>query len=353
MIARSSSPAAIRHVTVSEQIGETEWDRYVRDHPEGSIDHLWRWREMFHHVFRHETTYLAARCDGELAGILPLVRFRSRLFGRFLVSVPFLNYGGLLASDDAARDALMASAYELARHFGASHIELRHTNRQLPELAFRQHKVKLTRVLPTSVDALWSALDRKVRNQVRKAQKDGLTAHIGHRELIDDFYSVFCRNMRDLGTPVYPSRLFLETARLFSDELRVYLVRSGGAPVAGAIALSFNGTVIVPWASALREYRQHCPNMLLYWTMLEHAVQRGAKTFDFGRSTRGAGTHHFKLQWGAEETTMHWEYMLLTRATAPDHGPENRKFAAAVAVWQRLPVWIANAVGPTIVRNIP
>jgi FemAB-related protein (PEP-CTERM system-associated) len=186
-------------------------------------------------------------------------------------------------------------------------------------------------------------VDRKVRNQVRKAQKDGLTAQTGRAELITDFYSVFSRNMRDLGTPVYPKSLFEETARLFSNELQVYVVRAGHVPVAAAIALGFQGTVIVPWASSLREYRQHCPNMLLYWTMLENATRRRVRTFDFGRSTRSAGTHQFKVQWGAQETPMHWEYVLLTRATAPDHSP----------AWQRLPLWLANAVGPTIVRNIP
>jgi CelD/BcsL family acetyltransferase involved in cellulose biosynthesis len=127
----------------------------------------------------------------------------------------------------------------------------------------------------------------------------------------------------------------------------------GRLPVAAGIALRFKDVVIVPWASSLREHRQHCPNMLLYWTMLEDAVQQGATTFDFGRSTIGAGTHQFKLQWGAQPTPMHWEYVLLTRQTAPDHGPSNPKFAAAVAAWQRLPLWLANAVGPTIVRNIP
>jgi FemAB-related protein (PEP-CTERM system-associated) len=275
------------------------------------------------------------------------------LFGRFLVSVPFLNYGGVLASDAAAADALVAEARTVARRFGASHVELRHTDRQFSGLPCRAHKLKLTRLLPATTDALWSAVDRKVRNQVRKAQKDGLTAQTGRSELIDDFYAVFSRNMRDLGTPVYAKRLFVETAKLFSEELETYVVRLGGVPVAAAIALRFKDTVIVPWASSLREHRQHCPNMLLYWTMLETAVQRGARTFDFGRSTIGAGTHQFKLQWGAQPTPMHWEYVLLTRATAPDHGPYNPKFAAAIAAWQRLPLWFANAVGPAIVRNIP
>jgi FemAB-related protein (PEP-CTERM system-associated) len=353
MMAASSSTARTAHLTVSDHIDAAEWDEYVQRHPEGSIDHLWRWRDVFSRVFDHPSTYLVARRDDVVTGVLPLVQFRSRLFGRFLVSVPFLNYGGVLASDAAAGTALIAEAHEVARRFGASHIELRHTGRQFTDLPIREHKLKLTRPLPATTNALWSDVDRKVRNQVRKAQKDGLSAQTGHSELIADFYTVFSRNMRDLGTPVYPKSLFVETGRLFSHELRVYVVRAARVPVAAAIALRFQDTVIVPWASSLREYRQHCPNMLLYWTMLEDAVQRGVKTFDFGRSTRGAGTHQFKLQWGATETPLHWEYLLLTRSGVPDHGPTNAKFAAAIAVWQRLPLWVTEAIGPTIVRNIP
>jgi len=353
MIAAPSSTAGDAHLTVSPHIDEPEWDEYVRRHPDGSIDHLWRWRDVFSRVFNHQSTYLAVRRDGEVAGILPLVQFRSRLFGRFLVSVPFLNYGGVLASDAEAAEALVAEAHTVALGFGASHVELRHTTREFAALPYRAHKLKLTRPLPATTEALWATVDRKVRNQVRKAQKDGLTAHTGHADLIADFYSVFSRNMRDLGTPVYPQRLFVEAARVFPHELRTYVVRVGRHAVAAGIALRFKDVVIVPWASSLREYRQHCPNMLLYWTMLEDAVQQGATTFDFGRSTIGAGTHQFKLQWGAQPTPMHWEYVLLTRTTAPDHGPYNPKFAAAIAAWQRLPLWLANAVGPAIVRNIP
>ena len=353
MLAASSSTAGEAHLTVSDQIDATEWDQYVESHPEGSIDHLWRWRDVFSRVFDHESTYLVARREGAVAGLLPIVHFRSRLFGRFLVSVPFLNYGGVLASDVAAGDALLAEAHQLARRSGASHIELRHTNRQFASLPCRAHKLKLTRPLPSTPEALWSAVDRKVRNQVRKAQKDGLTAQTGHSELISDFYTVFSRNMRDLGTPVYPKSLFVETARLFSHDVYVYVVRLGRVPVAAAIALRFKDIIIVPWASSLREYRQHCPNMLLYWTMLENALELGVRTFDFGRSTRGAGTHHFKLQWGATETPLHWEYLLLTKSAVPDHGPSNARFAAAISVWQRLPLWVTETFGPAIVRNIP
>jgi len=340
-------------VSVTESASESDWDAYVDSHPAGTIDHNWRWQGIFRDVFGHSSCYLAATRGARVVGVLPLVMFKSRLFGRFVASVPFLNYGGVLADDDVVRAALMEGARAVAASFGASHVELRHIERQCPDLPFRQHKLQLTRELPATVDELWTRLDKKVRNLVRKAQKDSLTSETGGIELVQPFYDVFAHNMRDLGTPVYSRALFIEAVRRFPDAARVHVVRLGHIPVAASITLRHRSTVLVPWASSLRDYRQHAPNMLLYWTMLEHATQGGAHTFDFGRSSPGSGTHQFKLQWGATERRLHWEYVLLTRQSPPDHGPQNPRFAAIIEWWKKLPVWMTTAIGPSIVRNIP
>ncbi len=348
-VARSSDAPLL----VGEAVSESDWDRYVEGHPHGTADHLWGWREVFDGVFGHEPVYLVAHRDRRMAGILPLVKFKSRLFGRFVVSVPFLNYGGVLSSDAAAARALVERAGEVTRAFGATHLELRHVDRLHHDLPHRQHKLAMTRPLPSSSDALWHGLDRKVRNQVRKAQKEGLTAAVGGVELVDPFYAVFAENMRDLGTPVYPQRLFREILHVFPDRVRIFLVRKGAVATAGAVMVTCRQTALVPWASSLRAFRQLCPNMLLYWTMLEWAATQGFSVFDFGRSTPGAGTHQFKLQWGASETPMHWEYVLVTRSTPPEQGPSNPRFSLAIEAWKRLPLCVANRLGPAIVRNIP
>ena len=340
-------------VTVSTESSQAEWDAYVGQHPDGTVDHLWGWQAVFQRAFGHDSRYLVARRAGAVVGVLPLVLFRSRLFGRSVVSVPFLNYGGVLADDGDVSAQLVARAREIAADFRASHVELRHQARQCPDLPSRQHKLGLSRSLPATADALWTTIDRKVRNQVRKAQKEDLTIAVGGPELIDGFYQVFSRNMRDLGTPVYSKALFVETFRAFPERVRFYVVKRGAQVIAGAVTIRLGGTVLVPWASALREFRHLSPNMLLYWTMLESAIAAGATRFDFGRSSPDAGTHHFKLQWGAEEIPLHWEYVLLTREAAPDHGPSNPKFERAIALWQRCPLWLANAIGPHIVRGIP
>ena len=340
-------------VRVVPAASESDWDGYVSQHPDATADHLWRWREIFDGVFGHEAAYLLARRGDATVGVLPLVRFRSRIFGRFVVSLPFLNYGGVLADDEAAAAALVEGAVDLAQRFGARHVELRHVRRQLPDRPCRQHKLQLTRPLPATSEELWNGIDRKVRNQVRKAQKEGLVAVSGGRELVSEFYDVFARNMRDLGTPVYSRRLFEETLRLFPDRARVFVVRRGQLAVAAGVDVRFRDVTLVPWASSLREYRALCPNMLLYWSMLEQAISDGARTFDFGRSTPGAGTHSFKIQWGATAVPLNWEYVLLSTHGLPDQGPSNSKFQAAIGIWKHLPQWVANSMGPAVASHLP
>jgi serine/alanine adding enzyme len=329
------------------------WDAYVESRPQATGYHRWAWRHVFEEAFGHETVYLAARDEGGFRGVLPLVKFRSLLFGRLLVSLPFVNYGGVVADDEPAARALLEAALAEARAHRAKHVELRHMARWFPELAVKQHKVQMRLALAATHEAAWKALDNKVRNQVRKAEKSGLTREAGGLELVDDFYAVFAQNMRDLGTPVYTRRLFEAVLRHFPADASLHIVRLGSVPVAGGVLVGYRTVVENIWASSLREHRALCPNMLLYWGMFQHAIDNGREVFDFGRSTPDEGTYKFKVQWGARPEPVSWEYWLADGATLPDHSPENSRFAAAVRAWTRLPLWVANTLGPPIVRHIP
>ncbi len=340
-------------MTAPAALPETDpaaWDAYVLSRPEATGYHLWRWREVFERAFGHQCVYLAARSDGQIVGILPLVKFRSPLFGRFLVSLPFVNYGGIVAdSEEAARALLEAAQRELATHRG-KHVELRHMTRFFPELPVKQHKVQMHLPLVDNAEAAWKALDSKVRNQVRKAEKSELTSVTGGLELVPEFYPVFARNMRDLGTPVYSVRLFEEVLRQFPDAAHVHVVRLGATPIAAGLTYGFREIVENPWASSLREHRALCPNMLLYWHMIRDSIARGYRTFDFGRSTPNEGTYQFKTQWGAQPTPVSWEYALAPGTALPDQSPKNSKFEKLIEIWQKLPLPVANALGPRIVR---
>jgi serine/alanine adding enzyme len=340
-------------LTVSSDATPADWDEFVNAHPQASGYHRWGWRQVFERAFGHQTVYFVARRGHSIIGALPLVFFDTWLFGRFGVSLPFVNYGGVLAQEEEVARALFQAASEAAAASRLAHLELRHRSQRFPELPVKHHKVSMTLRLATDEKAGWERLDRKVRNQVRKAEKSDLTTSVGGRRLLPAFYHVFSHNMRDLGTPVYSKRFFETVFEQFPEDARVYLVQRGARPVAAAISYAWRDTIEVPWASSLREFRPLNPNMLLYWFVIKQAIVDGFRIFDFGRSTPDEGTYHFKRQWGAEPEPLAWEYRLLQGSKLPDQGPKNPRFRLAVAAWQRLPVWLTRIVGPSIVRNIP
>jgi FemAB-related protein (PEP-CTERM system-associated) len=348
-----TSTRTIPNVTVSGEDSSQEWDGFVNAHRDASGYHLWGWRTVIERTFGHRCDYLAARDGRDICGILPLVFFDTALFGRFAVSLPFVNFGGVVSSTPETASALVERATELAREARASYLELRHVSRQFPTLPGKSHKVEMLLPLADDAGRMWDQLDRRVRNHVRKAQKSDFTTAVGGIELVGEFYDVFATNMRDLGTPVYSKRFFQAVLETFPDRTTIHVVRHGSRPIAAAFAYRFRDIVEIPWASSLVAYRSSSPNSLLYWTAIEDAIQRGCRTFDFGRSTPGEGTYRFKEQWGARPEPLWWEYVLLARQEMPDHSPKNPKFAAAIAAWKHLPVWLTRIVGPPIVRSIP
>jgi FemAB-related protein (PEP-CTERM system-associated) len=349
--AQAGSAAA--QLRVTNEPDREAWDAYVGTRPEASGYHLWAWRRVFERAFGHRTVYLAALRGDAITGILPLVLFRSALFGKFAISLPFVNYGGIVADDEEAARALLTSASEAARTAGCTHLELRHTTRRFEDLPCKTHKVGMFLPIEGDEAALWAGLDRKVRNQVRKAEKSGLTAVVGGAELLDGFYTVFAENMRDLGTPVYSPRFFREVFAAVPDACRVFAVRNVGTTVAAGIGYRHGTSIEVPWASSLRAFRALSPNNLMYWSVLKWAAAEGLRVLDFARSTPEEGTFHYKRQWGAEPAPLHWEYALFAGHRLPDQSPKNPKFRYAIEIWKRLPLALTTRLGPHIVRGIP
>jgi FemAB-related protein (PEP-CTERM system-associated) len=352
-VVRSAPGAADPPAVVSSDTDAAEWDRFVERREDSTSYHLWGWRHVFERAFGHETCYLIARRDACVVGVLPLVKFRSRLFGRFMVSLPFVNYGGVLADDDEAALALTTRAVAIARDECMSHVELRHRIRRFPDLPVKQHKVAMIMRLQSEVDRTWQGLDRKVRNQIRKAEKSGLTPVTGGLDRLDAFYRVFAQNMRDLGTPVYPRQFFAEMLTEFPDRAGIVAVNLGPETIAAGITFTYHGVVEVPSASSLRAHRALCPNHLMYWTVIERAIADGLHALDFGRSTPDEGTYQFKRHWGAEALPLAWEYGLVGRNTLPDRSVSNPKFRAAGEIWKHIPVPVASWLGPRIVRFLP
>jgi len=329
-------------------------DEYARRGPQVPLSRLPSWLTVLAQALRHNVYCIEAVEGHQTWGFLPLAYIRSLLFGRFLVSLPYLNGAGVLADDSAMACRLLDRAVSLADELKVRFLELRHEQPVgHPALTERMTtKIQMRLPLPTQVDQLWNGLSGKVRNQVRKGQKSDLEVVWGGEELLADFYRVFSRNMRDLGTPVYSSGLFARVLQQFPKRAELCVVRAQGRPVAGALLLHGWGVTEVPSASCLREYNGCCANMLMYWHLLERALQGGQSVFDFGRCTVDSNMFRFKKQWGAEPAPSTWQYYVRQGGIAAVR-PDNPRYGRIIRIWQRLPVFLTRLIGPPIVRGIP
>lgn len=328
------------------------WNAYVSVHPRGVFYHRFEWLPLVARVFRHRVLPLAMVSGDRIVGVFPLVHIQSTLFGNVLVSMPFVNYGGLLGDSPEIEETLWKAAITIAREHGANSVEARHLNPHGFIEQGKQHKVGMTLALAPTIEAQWKAFNAKLRNQIRKSELSGLSLRVGGAMELGAFYDVFARNMRDLGTPVYHRALFTKLFETFPEACRVFVVRDQETVVAAAIAIAHRETLEVPWAASRRDALPRCPNHRLYWELIQHAIKAGLTQFDFGRSTPGSGPYKFKQQWGTAEVPQFWEYWTDT-GTLPDVTPNNPRYALAVRLWKKLPLRMANTIGPSIVRNIP
>ena len=330
------------------------WDRYVLDSRTATGYHLSGWREVIERAFGHHAVYFSVREDqGSIQGVLPLIMLKSRLFGRFLVSMPFLNYGGIDAGEQRVTGLLLEAAAQEARNLGAAHVELRQSQPLPIGWSRKEHKVSMRLSLPKDFQTLMKSFPSKLRSQIRRPEKEGMQAKIGGIELLNDFYDVFARNMRDLGTPVYGKSFFRSILTTFPKETAICSVLWKGHTVAAGFLYVFREMMEIPWASSDRRHDRFSPNMLLYSTALDYACRQNCKVFDFGRSTLDSGTYRFKQQWGAQPHQLYWYYWLADGREVPQLNPDNPKFKTAIALWQRLPLPVANMLGPHIVKYLP
>jgi serine/alanine adding enzyme len=343
-------------IIVRDQPGP-DWDVFVSSSPDASVYFLSGWTLLAKKAFGHRCWFIEARdSQNQLIGVLPVVQQKS-LLGNFATSVAFFNNGGSLSADDAVAVALMEKAKALATDSGCSYLELRDNRQRACEWSVRTDKVSMVRPLPASFAELSQQLGSKLRSQAKRADREAPTVQTGSAELIDDFYAVFASNMRDLGTPVYPKSFFARVIAEFPEYCRVIVVASHGKPVAAGFLVLYKGVAEIPWASCLAEAKPLGFNMKLYWEVLQYVVQQGCTSFDFGRSTADAGTYKFKKQWGAEPVQLYWYRWERNAANVPsnDSAPEGhgKLMQYASAAWQRLPLPIANFLGPLISPGLP
>lgn len=346
-----SDPAV--KVELAQQAPEG-WDAYVRAHPQASPYHAAAAVQIANKVFGFECHYLLARgAPGNVRGVLPLVEQPGLVRGRRLVSLPFFNYGGIVADDDEAAVALARRAEQLATECRVSELELRHgvLHSSLP-YPVSLEKATLERALPATSELLWKSFDSKLRSQIRRAEREKPVVEFGGADQLERFYAVFCSVMRDLGTPVYPRKFFEYVLEWAGDNATIAIIQHAGAPVAGAFLIRSGDTIEIPWAGTLSRVKGLAMNMRLYWEVLQYAIARECKTFDFGRSTVDSGPYRFKRQWGATPRQLHWQHW---RAGGEARAParQSDSMGLAVKAWQKLPLPVANWIGPLISPRLP
>jgi FemAB-related protein (PEP-CTERM system-associated) len=318
------------------------------------IGHHAQWIDGITRGLGHQGYLIKTTRDQRATGVLPLVKVSGPLFGKFLVSLPYINTGGVWAEDDLAATKLVDAACDLADELDVRYLELRHeVPVQHPRINFaRTDKVHMRLPLPDSDELLDKSFKSKLRSQIKKSTEYGMTVHWGDAALLDDFYRVFSQNMRDLGTPVFSKGLFSSLLQSLAGTGELCVVRSGGSPVAGAVVVHLDGASEVPSASSLRQYNHTGANMLMYRHLLARAIERKSRLFDFGRSSVNSGTYKFKAQWGALPHHAEWQYYV-RKGSVDAMRPDSRQNRRLIRVWQRLPVWLTNVMGPGIVRGIP
>lgn len=342
------------NVRIAETRDDPGIDRFVDASGTSSVYHYSRWKRVVEESFGHRWYCLVCEDgSGRIAGTLPMVHLDSLLFGNFLVSMPYFNYGGVCADDPAARALLIDGAVRTARDVGAGHVELRQEYPLGNGFPVKTGKVSMRLPIPESEAELWGSLPSKLRSQVRRPQKEGMTVRIAGLEELDNFHRIFSINMRDLGTPVYPKRFFRKILEQFPENSRICTVMAGQTAVASGFLIGFKGNLEIPWASSIREYNRLGPNMLLYWSCLEFACRSGFRVFDFGRSTVDGGTYRFKEQWGASPHPLYWHYWVREGRPVPDMTPGNPKYRLAIDIWKKLPLPVTQFLGPRIVKNLP
>lgn len=328
------------------------WDEFVSRHPDATLFHRSAWRRAVERTFGYRSHCLAARRNGEVVGILPLFLVPTLPWGSSLVSSPQAVYGGPVADSDETRGALLDHAKTLGGRLRVRYLEYRNL-KAVPDLPSKDLYVTFRRSIFPTADENMTVIPKNQRRSIRIGMKSGLTAEVGGTELLDPFYTLYSHSVRNLGTPVFPRSLFANLLVEYGPDGRILLVRHEGRPVASVLTFFFRDQVLPYYGGARRDAFRFGVNDFMYWSLLLHGMERGYKVFDFGRSKRGSGSYDFKRHWGFEETPLPYQYQLVRQRALPDLSPRNPKFSLAIQIWKRMPVWLSQRIGPSVVRYFP
>lgn len=346
------APEALRVVDCDDRWREA-WDGYVARSPQAAFYHRHAWRDINARQFGHRTFALGAVAGDRLVGLLPIVHVHTLLFGNLGCSMPFVNFGGPCADTPEIEAALLAEAGAIVARERMAYLELRSIRHLGEQFPVNLNKVSLTVRLDPNPDTLWTGFRTAHRQDIRRAYKDGFTGRLGGHELLDAFYDVLSESWRDLGTPFYSKRYFESIFEAFGDAIRIGLVYKGPEIAAAQMSAYHGDTAEGMWLGTRAKYRRQMAGYILYWELLKDACEHGLRTYHLGRSTSESGAEAFKKKWNATVTQLYWHYIMGTRREMPGLNVNNPKYRRAIALWQKLPLGVAQVLGPSIARGIP
>ncbi|MEO8935687.1 MAG: FemAB family XrtA/PEP-CTERM system-associated protein [Burkholderiaceae bacterium] len=327
------------------------WDAFVMASPDATFFHRSAWCELIESVFGHRTVFLYAERDGQIVGVLPLARQKSVLFGDALISLPFCVYGGVVASDRAAADTLLDAAEARASDMGVGHLECRNMHRQRESWTTSDLYVTFRKAIVADDQANMLAIPRKQRAMVRKGIKAGLVSAIDGD--VDRFFAMYADNVHRHGTPAQSRRYFETLQKTFGDDCQVLtVVTPQGRAVSSVLTFMFRNEVLPYYAGDSLLSRETAANDFKYWELMRRAAADGRTLFDYGRSKVGTGPYDFKRNWGFTPEPLAYEYKLIRAPKVPENNPLNPKYRAFIALWQKMPLPMANALGPLIARSL-
>lgn len=312
-------------IRFAENSDEDRWDQYVSWHKDSLAYHQFAWKKAIEKGYGVTCPYVIAENEHRICGVLPVAHVHFPFVKGSLVSLPYCDVGGILADSAEIAKALFSYISQYAHERRINEIEVRYsyglsrpqeesdTNHEdkvfhCDSEASASGKVRMLLELPDNSESLLASFKSKLRSQILKPARDGLTAEIGGPELLEAFYSVFAENMRALGSPPHSIKWLANILNQYGLKAKCAVVyMPDRTPAAGGIILCHHNIVSIPWASSLSRFNRFNPNMLLYWSFLKFAADKGYGYFDFGRSTPGEGTYKFKAQWGAVPRALRWE----------------------------------------------
>jgi len=327
-----------------------KWNAFVNSADDSTFFHLAEWQDVLETSFGHDTYFIYAEINGVIEGILPLGHIQSRMFGRSLVSNPFCVYGGVSTKSDAVREALESKAVELSRKLDVDYLELRYKGENNNDWLSKDLHVTFSKEIDSDPEKNMLAIPRRQRRMVRKAIETGLRSDVDNN--LDSFYKCYSTSVRNLGTPVFSKKFFITLKDVFGDDCEILSIFKGDRNISSVMSFYFKDQVIPYYGGGTSEARTYKANDFMYWELMRMSAERGIRTFDFGRSKKGVGSYSFKKNWGFEPQPLNYRFNLINVDSVPDVNPLNPKYQLFIKMWKKLPLSVANTLGPYISKNL-